>query len=131
MGDSDLRYKVALGDLIIIINEIDCSARWGWIPMIDLAVSFYDIRYKLAAKETGTQTFEFTESEAKITFERIGNDVWITTDYIVCSESVPFTEYDYVIREFCGKVFREAVQRFPALEGNEVFRALRKRTALD
>lgn len=123
----DVRYGAALGNLILVVNGVDGSALWGWIPIVDLAVSLDDIREQLANRVAGSEVFELTESDATITFERAGDDVRLTTSSAPCSEMISFEELKGAISEFRGKVFREAVSRFPELEHNAVFRSLRSR----
>jgi hypothetical protein len=128
MSEVDLRYRVALGDLILIANGVDLSAAWGWIPMIDMALALHDIREQLLAKSSAEAVFEFTESDATITAERNDNDVRITASYGPRSEIVPFSEFGQAVSAFLDKVFRESVKRFPTLEANAAFRSLRART---
>jgi hypothetical protein len=130
MSEIDIRYRAALGNLILVVNGVDCSAAWGWIPMLDLAVALSDIRNELARRAKASETFEFTENEAAITIQRSGDIVRITTNYAPCSESIRFSEFDLRVNEFREKVFRETAMRFPALSGSEAFRTLRARTAL-
>ena len=47
LSDIDLRFSIAFGDFTMVINEVDCSAPWGWIPLIDMAVVLCEIRDKL------------------------------------------------------------------------------------
>lgn len=128
MPEIDLRYSVALGNLILVVNGIDCSANWGWIPMIDFAVSVHDICRELADKAVASEVFEFTESDATITFERNYEILRIITSYAICSEDVSFTEFCTAVSTFRTKVFQKAVNRFPLLEENAAFRALRDRS---
>lgn len=128
LSEVDLRYGSALGSLIFVVNGVDCSVRWGWIPLIDLAVALHDIREELAGKSSGKEVFEFTESDATVTIQRNRDVVRLITNYVPCSECVPFAEFDKKVSLFRDKVFREAVARFPSLEENTEFRSLRERT---
>src|ERR1700677_680678 len=65
--EEDLRYRVALGNLIFHVGNKDFSAAWDWIPLVDLAASFAEIVRKLEGG-SASQTFEFTESDAWIRF---------------------------------------------------------------
>ncbi len=125
MAEVDLRYSVACGDFIMVINGVDCSAMWGWIPMVDMAVALSDIRDALSGNGDASEAFEFTENEATITFLKIGEALTIVTSYGRCEETVPFSEFDSRVQEFRDRVFREVAARFPSLELNEAFRSLR------
>lgn len=130
MTEIDLRYGVAFGDLILIVNGIDCSARWGWIPLLDVAVSLGDILAALTADPSASETFDFTENDSSINFLRSGESIRITTSDATCDASVPFTEFDTRVRDFVRKVFRDSLERFPTLGMNSVFRSLSSRSNL-
>jgi hypothetical protein len=128
MSEIDLRYSMALGNLILVVNGLDFSAPWGWIPMVDMAVALSDIRDALSGDQSALETFEFTENEASISFQKVGDAVQIAASYVPGKESIPFPELDERVREFRDKVFREATVRFRSLEKNEAFRSLYERT---
>jgi len=44
---TDLRYRIALGDIILKEGEVDLSAPWGWIPLIDFVVGVRDLVHSL------------------------------------------------------------------------------------
>lgn len=130
LSEIDLRYGVAMGSLIMIVDGVDLSANWGWIPMLDLALALDDIRKQLLANSSAEAVFEFTESDAAIMFQRTGNDVRIATSYSRCSVAVPLSDFCYAVGVFSDKVFRESVKQFPTLEANAAFRLLRSQTAV-
>src|SRR5215471_4775437 len=78
--EEDLRYRVALGNLIFQVGDKDFSAAWEWIPLVDLAASLDEIVRKL---ESGSpsETFEFTESDAWIRFEKTDGKIVVSTSY--------------------------------------------------
>jgi hypothetical protein len=121
--DEDLRYRLALGDLIFHAGEHDFSALWGWIPLIDLAASFATILEKLE-RTTGAETFEFTESDAWIRFERQGQEVTITTSYRPGAAKIPLSELKAKVREFQEKLKTELTAKYPEAKSNQHFRRL-------
>ena len=78
--ETDLRYYAATGDIILHTDQTNLSARWGWIPLIDFALAMREIGEALAVRE-GSETFEFTESEAKLQFDRRGQEMTISGSY--------------------------------------------------
>ena len=80
MTEEDLLYRVALGNLIFHVGDKDFSANWGWIPLVDLAASFVEIVRKLEGGSP-SETFEFTESDAWVRFERMGAKVLVSSSY--------------------------------------------------
>ena len=51
--EEDLRYRVALGNLVFHVGDKDFSADWNWIPLVDLAASFAEIVRKLEGGSAG------------------------------------------------------------------------------
>jgi hypothetical protein len=121
--EEDLRYRLALGDLIFHAGEHDFSAAWGWIPLIDLAASFATILEKLE-RTVGPDTFEFTESDAWIRFEREGHEVIITTSYRPGAAKIPFSELKAKVLEFQEKLKTELTAKYPEVKSNQHFRGL-------
>ncbi|MCA9007433.1 MAG: hypothetical protein KDA70_19330 [Planctomycetaceae bacterium] len=129
LSKSDLHYHIFLGDLILIINDIDCSARWGWIPLLDLATALHDIRKNLAGVRRGSEIFEFTECEAAIHFERNESHIAISNHYPPqCTQVISFEQFDKTVTAFCNKVFQESLNLIPALESNAYYQELRRLT---
>src|SRR6202007_3088952 len=80
LTEQDLRYRVALGSLVFHLGDKDFSADWGWIALVDLAASFAEIIRKLEGGSP-SETFEFTESDAWVRFQRKGDKVLVSTSY--------------------------------------------------
>jgi len=123
--EEDLRYRLALGDLISQIGDHDFSAPWGWIPLIDLAASFAAIAGKLQ-HATGSETFEFTESDAWIRFKRHGHDVTVTTSYQPGSAEINLPELTAKVRQLQEKLKTELTTKYPEIRSNQHFGRLLK-----
>jgi hypothetical protein len=121
--EEDLRYRVALGDLIFHIGQKDFGAAWGWIPLVDLAASFREILRKL---EGGTlsETFEFTESDAWIRFERKGEKVLVTTSYGEGLGENSLTALSEAAKSFREELHKELVKRYPQAAHNAAVKKL-------
>jgi hypothetical protein len=119
----DLRFRVALGDLILAAPPSDFSARWGWIPLIDFVVSVREIISHL--RRGGTRSrFEFTESEATLSFARHEADLVITASYAPGDLRVPLTSFAERLRWFEGGLRADLVKEHPALDHHPVFNRL-------
>jgi len=77
----ELRYELFLGNAYLrdSTEQIDFSAAWGWVPILDFALGLKAVSEALNAENN--VKFEFTESDAVINFERLGDDVEITASY--------------------------------------------------
>lgn len=122
--ETDLRYYAATGDIILRKDRTDLSARWGWIPLIDFALAMRKISEALAVGE-GSETFEFTESEAKLQFERRGQEVTISGNYAPGEIIIPFTAFVEKARDFGQRLDAELLAKRPELRQNPVYQAFK------
>jgi len=122
--ETDLRYYVAPGDVVLGTEQTDLSADWGWIPLVDFALALREIADALSEAE-GTETFEFTESEATLQFDRVGDKVVITSSYAPGEISVPFSEFRKQVDDFAQRLDRELLQKHPELGLNPDYQRLK------
>jgi hypothetical protein len=122
--ETDLRYYVATGDIILRKDQTNLSGRWGWVPLIDFALAMREISEALAAGE-GSRTFEFTESEAKLLFERRGQEMTISGSYAPGEIIIPFTTFVEKARDFAIRLDAELLAKRPELGQNPVYQAFR------
>jgi hypothetical protein len=119
-AEADLRYYAAPGDIILRKDQTDLSARWGWIPLIDFALALREIAEGLAGAN-GTETFEFTESEATLQFEREGQEVIISGSYSPGEIIVPLPLFEQQAKEFARRLDRELLTKHPELGRNPIY----------
>lgn len=79
LSEVELRYDAFLGDVSGHVGNLDLTTHWGWVPVLDFAMSVAEIACRL--EDSGRETFEFTESEETIDFGLSGDLVTITTSY--------------------------------------------------
>jgi hypothetical protein len=121
--EEDLRYRVALGNLIFRAGNQDFSAAWEWIPLIDLAASFAEIVRKL---EDGSEseTFEFTESDAWIRFERKGEKVLVSASYGEGVGEIALHSAAEAVKSFRERLRSDLVRKHPQTAHNAAVRKL-------
>jgi hypothetical protein len=122
--ETELRYYVAPGDVMLGRGETDLSANWGWIPLIDFALALLEIADALSAAE-GSETFEFTESEATLQFDRVGEEVSITASYAPGEIRVPLPEFRNQVDDFARRLDKALLQKHPELELNPEYQRLK------
>jgi len=122
--ETDLRYYVAPGDVVLRTEQTDLSADWGWIPLVDFALALREIADALSEVE-GTETFEFTESEATLQFDRIGDEIVITSSYAPGEISAPLPEFRKLVDDFAQRLDKELLQRHPELGLNPDYQTLK------
>jgi hypothetical protein len=59
-----------LGNVVFETKDAVLGMDWGWIPVVDFAVAMAMIAKSLKIGENNREVFEFTESDATITFRR-------------------------------------------------------------
>ena len=122
--ETDLPYYVAPGDVMLGRGQTDLSANWGWIPLIDFALALVEIADALSAAE-GSETFEFTESEATLQFDRAGEEVTITSSYAPGAIRAPLREFRNQVDDFARRLDKALLQKHPELELNPEYQRLK------
>ena len=121
--EEDLRYRLALGNLIFQVGDKDFGADWGWIPLIDLAASFAEIVRKLEGG-SASETFEFTESDAWIRFERKGHEVLVSTSYGEGAGESSFHAVSEAVKSLRERLHAELIGKHPQAAHNPAVRKL-------
>jgi hypothetical protein len=121
--EEDLRYRVALGNLIFRVGEKDFSADWEWIPLIDLAASFHEIVRKLEGGST-SETFEFTESDAWIRFEKKDGKVLVSTSYGEGVAEAALHSISDAVKSFRERLQSELARKYPQAAHNAAVKKL-------
>lgn len=122
--ETDLRYYAATGDIILRKDQTNLSARWGWIPLIDFALAMRKIAEALAVTE-GRETFEFTESEAKLQFDRRGEEMTISGSYAPGEITIPFAAFIEKAEDFGHRLDAELLAKRPELRQNPVYQGFK------
>lgn len=117
-----LRYDCFLGDVVLVVGELDLSARWGWVPVLDFALGLRSVAGDLAA--AGEQVFEFTESDATIEFRRKGAAVEISSSYVDGAAEVAHVDFSLQAEQFLARVVEELGRAHPELADNAFFAEL-------
>jgi hypothetical protein len=116
--ETALRYRCFLGDVVFLVDESDFSARWGWVPILDFAMSLRTMAGGLVDGPSQKQSFEFTESDAELVFEREGSMVKIEANYVPVTAEVPHVDLSVDAERFLARVIRELERSYPALAEN-------------
>jgi hypothetical protein len=122
--ETDLRYYAATGDIILREDQTNLSARWGWIPLIDFALAMREIAEALAITE-GSETFEFTESEATLLFDRRGQEMTISGSYAPGKITIPLTEFMEKARDLGQRLDAELRAKHPELGRSQAYQAFK------
>jgi hypothetical protein len=122
--ETELRFCTATGDIVLRNDQADLSARWGWIPLIDFAVALWKIAESLAASD-GSKTFEFTESDATLQFERRGEEMTIRGSYAAEEITLPFAAFVDQAAHFARRLDGELLAKRPELGLNPAYQAFR------
>jgi hypothetical protein len=78
----------------------------------------------LAASD-GSETFEFTESDATLQFERRGAEMAISGSYADGEITLPFAAFADQTAEFARRLDAELLAKRPELKLNPVYQAFR------
>lgn len=113
-----LRYDCFLGDVIFLVYEVDLSARWGWVPILDFALGLDAIVGSFGGEDAGAEVFEFTESDATVTFRRDGDAVEIEASYVPGTARVAYEDLQTAVKRFMIRVLDDLARDHPELTRN-------------
>lgn len=113
-----LRYDCFLGDVIFMVYEMDLSARWGWVPVLDFALALEAIVDALAVGDEVEELFEFTESDASISFRRAGDLVEIDASYVPDVVTASYAELRGETKRFLLRVLEGLIGQHRELATN-------------
>jgi hypothetical protein len=114
----ELHYDLFLGDVVFRIGDLDMSARWWWVPVLDFALCLDAIARSLEERPDRSGSFEFTESDARIDFRRSDDLVTVTPSYAEGGAEVPLVELRRATEGFLERVMRELGDAHPGLWRN-------------
>ena len=123
--ETEFRYYAFAGDIILRKAQADLSTHWGWVPLLDFAVGLRDIATAIETGIAGARTFEFTESDATLEFERHGADVTIRSSYAPGKIVIPSSEFRKQALDFGRRLDVELLSRLPDLRQNTAYQALK------
>lgn len=125
VSEDFLHYSAFPGDIIFTSEDVDFSARWGWVPILDFAICWYRLAMNIC-KET-SQQFGFTESAAFIRMQTLDKrTVLITTSYAQGSISIAVDELQRHARTFLAKTILDLCVINPTLEQNPTIVRLKR-----
>lgn len=119
-----LHYYFFLGDVTFIVDGVDFSARWGWVPILDFAVTLSEVISELAENPYGL--FEFTESGDTIDFLLDDDRVKVSCTYVNEIAIVDYSILREQARSFAVRVLMELGDAHPLLKKNQHFSVLEK-----
>jgi len=119
--ETDLRYNLFLGSLILKTQNNSIIIDWDWIPLIDFAICLFTICNNLNTKMQGEEEFEFTESDSKIIFQKNGDRIKIVTSFSDEILEMSFEEFQEGVRTFYKSLLFEVVEKNQEIKDNASF----------
>jgi hypothetical protein len=120
-SEMSLRYDAFFGDVLFRVDGASFDARWDWVPVLDFALALQAIVEALATEPR--EEFEFTESDATISFERDHDRVRIEASYTDDLAEVPYVELRNASEAFLARVLSELAAAHPELARNPALSA--------
>lgn len=114
-----LRYDCFLGDVYFRINDIDLSMRWGWIPVLDFAISMKHVVQELRRDKSAS--FDFTDSDLRINFVEQGGRIRISAEYSEEIAEVMQRDFEEAVKRLAEAVSKDIEKRHPELLRNEYY----------
>jgi hypothetical protein len=117
---ASLRYRLFPGDIVLKAEDADFSTHWGWVQVLDFALSLINVEVALA--RDGKARFEFTESDAALNLWVEGNVVCVSSSYAPGLMQIPASEFHDQVKRFEARVTRDLCDQHPRLALNPELR---------
>jgi hypothetical protein len=124
IDDLALRYELFLGSLTFEKGDKKIAMNWKWIPLVDFVICMQYVCSQLNDLETGDNVFEFTESDATITFHKEGNQLKINPSFSDVSLTMNFTEFHAAVMIFSKNVIVDIFATNKELQDNKEFKEI-------
>ena len=112
-----LRYDSFLWDIRFVVGDLDLSMDWGWIPVLDFALSLRHIGQRLYQGDSAV--FDFTDSDLTITSSvREMKVVQIEASYVDGVGVTDVDEFCESARGFLSRVRRHIEKEVPEIQTN-------------
>jgi len=101
VNEALLRYDCFLGDIVFVVGGADLSTNWGWVPMLDFAISMRFVVDDL--EESESAMFDFTDSDHTIEFAMVSRTLLqVRSSYASSVGTVPLGEFKIAASRFLG-----------------------------
>ncbi len=84
---------------------------WGWIPLLDFAISIKTISEAFRKPLNIREEFEFTESDSKIIFNKHEDKIQISTTFSSETLETDFQSFVYGVKMFYKSIINEIIDR--------------------
>jgi hypothetical protein len=111
-----LRYYLFPGDIVLRGKEADFSTQWGWVQVLDFALSLKAIEETL--EREGAARLEFTESSAALDFRLENNNVCVSSSYAPGLLRIRSSEFREQVQQFVHGVIRDLCKQHPRMARN-------------
>ncbi len=116
--EMSLRHKHLMGNLLLRKDDRFISIDNQRTPIIDSAFNLFYICSVLVRKKDGTEDFEISQSNKKITFQKDDGNVKIIPSFSVVTLEMPVEDYREGIKNFFRKVLQEVMRKSQSLKMN-------------
>ena len=124
VDDGDLHYSYFLGDVQIVIDNVDYSTNWSWVPVLDFFICTCQILRNV--QEGKKELFEFTESDETLCFALNHGYITISASYTSGEARIGHTELLNGFNETLRRVIAEISTEYPEIRKNSYFSRLMK-----
>jgi hypothetical protein len=117
---ASLRYYLFPGDIVVRGERADFSTCWGWVQVLDFALSIKAIQ--AALEQDRAARFEFTESNAVLEFRRERDEICASSSYASGLLRVSVPDFREEVGRFARSVAQNLCAQYPRLALNPEFK---------
>lgn len=107
LSEEEIHYDILLGNVKFEGDGKVIEMDWDWIPMLDFSYCLKEITKALGSKVQGSETFEFTESEATLIFSKDNDKIEIKPSFSSETMGLDFREFLAGVKKFYDEILEE------------------------
>ena len=106
----DIRYFYCVGNVWFTFGDKRISMDWGWVPLIDFALSMKQILNSFNNHSTYVEVFDFTENDDTITYSKNGETVSLMFSFTQEEFVIPWPAFKKGAEEFIEELRKSIKQ---------------------
>ncbi|MBL7500657.1 hypothetical protein I6A84_32020 [Frankia sp. CNm7] len=128
---AELLWYFFPGDVEILSHGTSLASEVGSVPALHFVAAMVGARDELASGTGSRYSYDFTEADQSISFQRRGGDVRIETSFSTNVLTIPLDEFSSGVRLFARREIEDLGREYPALLAHPLMLDLKRRCGGD
>ncbi|MFI6100256.1 hypothetical protein ACIA8G_32320 [Lentzea sp. NPDC051213] len=114
-SDADLLWYFFPGDIEVVSDDAVLTSDVGSVPALHFVAAMIGARDALAVGDNPRYTYDFTEVDHCIIFQKVGDDVSIESNFSAKVLTAPLDQFSRGVCNFVRREIEDLIRLYPAL----------------